>query len=504
MPASAIALVGNATVDNSSAPVAAGFATLFPSGQTRPTTSNLNFVPGTVRPNEFTVALGSDGTFNLFSSSGGNFLLDITGFYAPPGTGGLFFHPLSAPVRLLDTRAGQSASQAPGHPLAPNQPFSLNASFTFNGITVPSRGARPRGERDGGQLDRECPTRLRHALSGRAAATEHLHAELRAGHGRPERLHRRGGIGRNLQSVEQYRRQFHHRHHRLLRCQRHRRVLLHAARRSRARARYARRSNRLPGAGQPLAAESTFVLAGAFTFNGISVPGGAAALVGNATVDNSANPVPPGFATLFPTGASLPLASNLNFVPGTVAPNAFIVGLGNGWDVQSPEQHRRQLHHRHHRLLLRRAAIEQRGERRDANAANAGCGCGYPGSSSGSPDGHIGWPGATTGWTRRCRSGVIARQPAARTGPHRPPRPRRDHKPAFAAVSAVGGRGAVRFLTAPLPPTDASDGYTVRRFAESQNRAQHRQPSDEKRWTPSLPRVYGHLHSCSDFERMVN
>ena len=129
------------------------------------------------------------------SNTGGNFILDITGYFDANATGGLFFTPLSAPVRELDTRAGQSAFQAPGQPLAPNQ---------------------------------------------------------------------------------------------------------------------------------------SFVLAGAFTFNGISVPGRAAALVGNATVDNSANSAPPGFATLFPTGASLPLASNLNFVPGTVAPNAFIVGLGTG------------------------------------------------------------------------------------------------------------------------------------------------------------------------------
>ncbi len=33
---------------------------------------------------------------------------------------------------------------------------------------------------------------------------------------------------------------------------------------------------------------------------------------------------------LFPDDVPFPLASNLNFVPGTVAPNAFIVALGGG------------------------------------------------------------------------------------------------------------------------------------------------------------------------------
>ncbi len=103
------AIVGNATVANGSNGTPAGFATIFPSGVPLPLTSNLNFVPGTVRPNDFTVAFGSDGKFNLYSSSGGDFVIDISGYYAPVGAGGLYFHPLEAPVRELDTRGGSTA-----------------------------------------------------------------------------------------------------------------------------------------------------------------------------------------------------------------------------------------------------------------------------------------------------------------------------------------------------------------------------------------------------------
>ena len=185
IPPSAQAIVGNATVANGSNGTPAGFATLFPSGVPLPLTSNLNFVPGTVRPNNFTVALGGDTKFNLYSSSGGDFVIDISGYYAPVGAGGLYFHPLSAPVRELDTRSGAAA-------------------FVHPNATLP----------------------------------------------------------------------------------------------------------------------------GPFTFAGITVPAGAKALVGNATVANDGNSTPAGFATLYPGGVPLPLASNLNFVAKQVAPNAVVVGIG--------------------------------------------------------------------------------------------------------------------------------------------------------------------------------
>ena len=141
IPTTAQALVGNATVDNSlGAPP--GFAALYPSGSPLPLASNLNFVPGTVRPNAFTVALGPDGKFDLLSNTGGHFIVDLTGYYAPPAAGGLFFHPLSAPVRLLDTRRGQSAVRPPGTPLTAGQTLNLPGQFTS--AASPSRRARRR------------------------------------------------------------------------------------------------------------------------------------------------------------------------------------------------------------------------------------------------------------------------------------------------------------------------------------------------------------------------
>src|SRR4029079_775544 len=48
---------------------------------------------------------------------------------------------------------------------------------------------------------------------------------------------------------------------------------------------------------------------------------------GTATVVNSTTNAPPGFVTLFPKGVSLPNVSNLNYLPGQIVPNAFVVGL---------------------------------------------------------------------------------------------------------------------------------------------------------------------------------
>nr|MBA3321739.1 hypothetical protein [Pyrinomonadaceae bacterium] len=84
IPASAQVIVGNATVVNSVPGATGGFITLYPSGASQPTVSNLNYVAGQVVPNAFTVGLGSgDGAFNIFASSSTHFIVDIAGYFAP-------------------------------------------------------------------------------------------------------------------------------------------------------------------------------------------------------------------------------------------------------------------------------------------------------------------------------------------------------------------------------------------------------------------------------------
>ena len=59
--------------------------------------------------------------FDVYAYSGIDFVVDLTGYFsaAPSDTNGagLAYYPLTAPIRLLDTRPGQPACLAPGAPL---------------------------------------------------------------------------------------------------------------------------------------------------------------------------------------------------------------------------------------------------------------------------------------------------------------------------------------------------------------------------------------------------
>ena len=102
VPASGVGAVAlNVTV---TAPVGQGYLTVYPTGATRPTASNLNFVPGQTIPNMVIVPLGTGGQISIFNGSGGtaHVVVDVLGWF-PAGTA---FTGLT-PARVLDTRIGQ-------------------------------------------------------------------------------------------------------------------------------------------------------------------------------------------------------------------------------------------------------------------------------------------------------------------------------------------------------------------------------------------------------------
>jgi uncharacterized protein (TIGR03437 family) len=135
IPSTARAVVGNATVVN---PVTGGDITLFQSNAPQPNAANMNFAANQNVSNEFTVGLGPDGAFKIFSRASTHFIVDITGYFAPPGTGGLFYHPLPTPVRLLDTQPGGRACDSPGAPLGNNATRTQTAPGTCAGVTIPA------------------------------------------------------------------------------------------------------------------------------------------------------------------------------------------------------------------------------------------------------------------------------------------------------------------------------------------------------------------------------
>src|SRR5206468_2486424 len=54
--------------------------------------------------NQYVVALGGDGAFDILAGSTTDLVIDVTGYYDNNPNAGLSFSALPAPVRLLDTR----------------------------------------------------------------------------------------------------------------------------------------------------------------------------------------------------------------------------------------------------------------------------------------------------------------------------------------------------------------------------------------------------------------
>jgi hypothetical protein len=80
-----------------------GFLTTWPTGQSQPLVSTLNAPTGAVTANAAIVPAGSNGSVSVFVTNNSDLVIDINGYFAPPGPSGLSFYTLS-PCRSLDTR----------------------------------------------------------------------------------------------------------------------------------------------------------------------------------------------------------------------------------------------------------------------------------------------------------------------------------------------------------------------------------------------------------------
>ena len=136
IPAAARAVTGNVTVVT---PPAGGYLTIYPSDATQPLVANTNYAAGEILNNVFTVGLGNaDGSLKIFAQTTSHVVMDITGYYAPPATGGLYFHPLPSPIRLLETRPSEPGCFTPGAPIAGNTEFTQQGTGTCGAVTIPA------------------------------------------------------------------------------------------------------------------------------------------------------------------------------------------------------------------------------------------------------------------------------------------------------------------------------------------------------------------------------
>jgi len=75
----------------------------WPTGKTQPYVSTLNSSTGTVTANAAIVPAGTSGEVSVFVSDNSDLILDVNGYFGPPGSGGLSLYTVP-PRRLIDTR----------------------------------------------------------------------------------------------------------------------------------------------------------------------------------------------------------------------------------------------------------------------------------------------------------------------------------------------------------------------------------------------------------------
>ncbi len=138
IPATAQAYSLNFTV----APhVLLNYLTVWPTGQSQPLVSTLNAPTGAVTANAALVPAGTGGDISVFATDDTDLIIDINGYFAPPGQNGLSLYSV-APCRVLDTRQGKGAFTGEltvnviGSPCAPPsqaQAYVLNATVVPQG-----------------------------------------------------------------------------------------------------------------------------------------------------------------------------------------------------------------------------------------------------------------------------------------------------------------------------------------------------------------------------------
>jgi uncharacterized repeat protein (TIGR03803 family) len=120
-----------------------GYLTVWPTGQTQPVVSTLNDLTGTVVANAAIVPAGQpNGKIAVFPSNPTDLVIDVNGYFAPPGAGGLSLYPV-APCRVLDTRSGNGAFSGTLNPPVDVvdsicAPPGTAQAYVFNATVVPS------------------------------------------------------------------------------------------------------------------------------------------------------------------------------------------------------------------------------------------------------------------------------------------------------------------------------------------------------------------------------
>ena len=120
------------------------YMTVWPTGETRPVVSTLNDIPGQIIANAAIVTAGASGDVSVYPTNDTDLIIDINGYFAAAGQGGLSLYGVS-PCRVLDTRhvgSGQPFSGTLSPPVnvvgSPCGVPSLAQAYVFNATVVPA------------------------------------------------------------------------------------------------------------------------------------------------------------------------------------------------------------------------------------------------------------------------------------------------------------------------------------------------------------------------------
>jgi len=116
-----------------------GYLTVWPTNQQQPVVSTLNAPTGTVTANAAIVPAGMGGEVSTFAYNDTDLLIDIDGYFAVVGQGGLSLYPLP-PCRVLDTRPNDFSGtlSPPVDVLSSPCPVPSQAqAYVFNATVVP-------------------------------------------------------------------------------------------------------------------------------------------------------------------------------------------------------------------------------------------------------------------------------------------------------------------------------------------------------------------------------
>ena len=143
IPASAQAYAFNMTVVPSGS---LGFLTAWPAGTAQPGVSTLNALTGVITSNAAIVPAGVSGGITVYATNTTDLIVDINGYFAPPGAGSLDFYA-ATPCRVLDTRLADGPLGGPIMGAGGSRSFVVPASacgipgtaraYSLNATVVP-------------------------------------------------------------------------------------------------------------------------------------------------------------------------------------------------------------------------------------------------------------------------------------------------------------------------------------------------------------------------------